>query len=167
LTHDLLVEPLRHEHPVDKFACGEPQLDEFLIRFALTGQQANSSRTYVAINDGAVVGYYTVVASEVAHALSPERPTKGMARHPIPLMLLARLAVHKDYQGRKLGAGLLVDAMKRTLEASKILGIRALAVHAKNEAAERFYLHFGFIPSPVDPRHLYLLLKDVQRIVAR
>jgi GNAT superfamily N-acetyltransferase len=163
----LLVEPLSREHAVERFACGEPQLDEFLIRFALTGQQSNSSRTYVALDGRDVVGYYTLVASEVAHAHSPERLTKGMARHPIPLMLLARLAVHRDHQGKKLGAGLLVDAMSRTLEASKILGIRALAVDAKNEAAENFYLHFGFIPSPVDPRHLYLLLKDVQRVVGR
>ena len=163
----LLVEPLRRDHSVEQFACGEPQLDEFLVRFALTSQQANTSRTYLALSDGIVAGYYTLVASEVAHAHSPERLTKGIARHPIPLMLLARLAVRTDFQGRKLGAALLADAMKRTLEASQILGIRALAVHAKNEAAEKFYLHFGFIPSPVDPRHLYLLLKDVQRIVAR
>lgn len=167
MTPDLLIESLRREHAVEKFACGESALDEFLHRFALSAQQANSSRTYVALKGGAVVGFYTLVASEVAHAHAPERLSKGMARHPIPLMLLARLAVHKDCQGIRLGAGLLADAMKRALEASKILGIRALAVHAKNESAERFYRHFGFTPSPVDPNHLYLLLKDIQRMLPK
>jgi GNAT superfamily N-acetyltransferase len=113
-----------------------------------------------------VIGFYTLVASEVAYASAPLRLSKGQARHPIPLMLLARLAVHRDHQGQRLGAGLLVDAMRRALEASQILGIRALAVHAKNEAAER-YRHFGFEPSPVDPRHLYLLLNDIQRMLPK
>lgn len=167
MIEGLCIEPLRREHAVEHFTCGEAALDEFLGRFALPSQQANASRTYVAVINDAVVGFYTLVASEVAYANAPLRLSKGQARHPIPLMLLARLAVHRNYQGRRLGSGLLADAMKRALEAAQILGIRALAVHAKNEAAEQFYMHFGFSPSPVDPRHLYLLLKDIQRMLAK
>ena len=76
-------------------------------------------------------------------------------------MVLARLAVDPDYQGQGLGAGLLNDAMLRTLAAADIAGIRALAVHAKDDRARGFYTHFGFIPSPTDPLHLFVLLKDL------
>ena len=104
---------------------------------------------------------------EIAHAQAPERLTKGVARHPIPLMLLARLAVHREWQGRKIGAGLLRDAMVRTLQAAEILGIRALAVHAKDDKAVAFYTRFGFIPSPINPWQMYLLLKDIRRLLGR
>jgi GNAT superfamily N-acetyltransferase len=166
LIENLRIEPLRREHAVEHFTCGEAALDDFLSKFALPSQQANASRTYVAVSNATIVGFYTLVASEIAYMNAPPRLSKGQARHPIPLMLLARLAVHRGYQGQRLGSGLLVDAMKRAPEASQILGIRALAVHAKNEAAEKFYQHFGFVPSPADPRHLYLLLKDIQRMLS-
>ncbi len=81
-------------------------------------------------------------------------------------MLLARLAVSTSWQGRKLGAGLLKDAMRRTLQAADIAGVRAFAVHAKDDAARQFYEHFGFAPSPTDPLHLYLLVKDLRRLAA-
>jgi predicted N-acetyltransferase YhbS len=90
--------------------------------------------------------------------------SKGLARHPIPIMLLARLAVSSAWQGRGLGAGLLKDAMRRSLQAADIAGIRAFAVHAKDERARDFYEHVGFIPSPTDPLHLYLLIKDIRQI---
>jgi GNAT superfamily N-acetyltransferase len=164
LTADFRIDPLRRDHAVERFDCGRPELNHFLVRFALQAQQANASRTYVALSGEVVVGYHSLVASEVVHAQAPERVTKGMARHPVPLMLLARLAVHQDFQGQGLGAGLLRDAMQRTLQAADILGIRALAVHAKDEAAAAFYTHFGFVPSPVSERHMFLLLKDIQRM---
>jgi len=81
-------------------------------------------------------------------------------------MLLARLAVHKDWQGKKVGAGLLKDAMLRTMQAADIAGIRAFAVHAKDESARTFYQHFDFLPSPTDPLHLFLLVKDLKRVVS-
>jgi GNAT superfamily N-acetyltransferase len=98
----------------------------------------------------------------VAYADAPERLTKGLARHPVPIMLLARLAVGSAWQSRGIGAGLLKDAMRRTLQAADIGGIRAFTVHAKDAPARRFYEHFGFVVSPTDPLHLFLLMKDLR-----
>ena len=96
----------------------------------------------------------------------PAGLAKGLARHPIPIMLLARLAVSLDWQGRGLGAGLLKDAMRRTLQAADIAGIRAFAVHAKDGNAAAFYQHFDFLPSPTDPLHLFLLIKDLKQVLS-
>ena len=155
MTGRLRIEKLRREHPVDGFASGSADLDRFLTRYALTSQQANASQTYLALDDADVVGFYTLVVGEVAFADAPERVTKGIARHPVPIMLLARLAVASTRQGGGIGAGLLKDAMLRTLQAADIAGIRAFAVHAKNDQARRFYAHMGFMPSPTDPLHLF------------
>jgi GNAT superfamily N-acetyltransferase len=162
VTPSLHIEKLRRTHNVESFTCGQPQLDRFLIRHALQAQQANSSQTYVAVSGNEVVGYYTIVAGEVLHAQAPERVVKGMPRHPIPLLVLARLAVHTKAQGRGVGAGLLLDALGRTLQVAGMIGVRALAVHAKDENAVAFYQHFGFTPSPTDPRHLFMLIKDIR-----
>lgn len=102
----------------------------------------------------------------MAHETAPSRVAKGMARHPIPVMLLARLATDITWQGRGLGAALLADAMRRTLQAAEIAGIRALVVHAKDEKARRFYEHFDFDASPKDPLHLSILIKEIRRQVA-
>ncbi len=109
----------------------------------------------------------SLVVGEVADQDAHQRPTKGLARHAVPIMLLARLAVSSGSQGQGIGAGLLKDAMLRTPQAADIAGIRAVAVHAKDENARRFYEHFGFIPSPTDALHLYLLVKDVKRLGLR
>jgi GNAT superfamily N-acetyltransferase len=90
---------------------------------------------------------------------------KGLARHPIPVMLLARLAVHNSWQGKGLGAAMLLDALRRTMTAADILGIRAVMVHAKDEGARRFYEHFNFDESPIEPLHMFLLLKEVTRLL--
>ncbi|AWN51239.1 GNAT family N-acetyltransferase [Methylobacterium sp. 17Sr1-1] len=156
------IEPLRRDHIVDGFTCGHPALDRFLIRHALQAQAANSARTYVALESAEVVGFHTLIAGEVQHANAPDRIVKGMPRHPIPLLILARLAVHTRLQGKGLGASLLRDALDRALQAIDLIGARALAVHAKDEAAASFYRHFGFVPSPTDPRHLFLLVKDIR-----
>jgi GNAT superfamily N-acetyltransferase len=166
VTDSLRIQKLHRSHGVEQFACGQPELDRFLIRHALQAQRANSSQTYVALTDGEVLGFYTIVAGEVRHADAPERVVKGMPRHPVPLLVLARLAVHTKAQGRGLGAGLLLDALGRTLQVADVIGVRALAVHAKDERAVAFYRHFGFVPSPTDPRHLFMLIKDI-RIAAR
>jgi GNAT superfamily N-acetyltransferase len=157
------IEKLRRDHPVDSFTCGRDELDRFLIRYALGNQQANASQTYIGLHDQEVIGFYSLVVGEVAFGDAPERLTKGLARHPVPVMLLARLAVSTPWQGRKIGSGLLKDAMLRTLQAADIGGIRAFAVHAKDEPAKQFYERFGFVPSPTDPFHLYRLIKDLRR----
>ncbi len=159
----LRIEKLQRTHAVEVFDCGREALNRFLVRYALPNQQAGSSQTYVAVvDDTMLVGYYTLVVGEVRYEDAPERLTKGLARHPVPLMVLARLAVDTSWQGKGLGSGLLKDALKRTLQAADIAGIRAIMVHAKDEEAASFYRHFGFSPSPTDPFHFYLLVKDVK-----
>jgi GNAT superfamily N-acetyltransferase len=103
---------------------------------------------------------------EVSFDGAPDRLSKGLARHPVPLLLLARLGVHLAWQGHGVGQGLLKDAMRRTVQAAEIVGIRALAVHAKNAKARDFYQHFGFIDSPTDPMHLFVLVNDLRRYFA-
>jgi GNAT superfamily N-acetyltransferase len=165
VTDALRIEKLRREHDVDLFDCGQEPLNRFLVRYALQNQQAEASQTYVALADNQVVGFYTLVVSQVEYDDAPRRLGKGLAKHPIPLMLLARLAITTDWQGKGLGAGLLKDAMLRTLQAADIAGIRALAVHAKDDAAKAFSERFDFIASPTDPYHLFLLLKDVRALI--
>ena len=160
------IEKLSRLHAVEAFDCGEPALNRFLTRFAWSSQQANAAQTYVGLADEAIIGFYTLVVGEVSYNDAPERLTKGLARHPVPLMLLARLGVHVAWQGRGLGAGLLKDAMRRTVQAADIAGIRTLAVHAKDDTARVFYQHFNFIDSPTDPLHLFLLVKDLRHCVA-
>lgn len=164
MTEPLRVEKLRRDHAVAGFDCGREELDEFLAKFAWTNQQAGAAQTYVVLVGDAVVGYYSLVVGEVAFEMAPDRLTRGLARHPVPIMLLARMAVGSAWQGRGIGAGLLKDAMRRTLQAADIAGIRAFAVHAKDESARSFYEHFGFLPFPSDPLHLYVLIKDLRRI---
>lgn len=161
---ELRIEKLSRQHAVEDFDCGQEALNRFLIRFALPNQLANASQTYVGLSGDVVIGFYTLVVGEVAYEEAPERLTKGLARHPVPIVLLARLASDRRWQGRGIGAGLLKDAMHRTMQAADIAGIRAFAVHAKDDTARSFYLHFDFIPSPTDPLHLFMLLKDLRRV---
>jgi GNAT superfamily N-acetyltransferase len=162
---DFKVEKLRRDHVLEGFDCGREPLNRFLLRNALQSQQAGGSQTYVALATDRVIGYHTLVVGEVAPVPAPERIKKGLGRHPVPLMLLARLAVCEDWKGRGIGSALLKDALLRTLQAADIAGIRAFAVHAKDDEARDFYRHFGFVPSPSDPLHLFLILKDVRALL--
>lgn len=159
-----VVEKLSRRHAIDDFDCGEDALNRFLIRFAWANQQANASQTYVGLADDTAIGFYTLVVGEVRYDEAPERLTKGLARHPVPIMLLARLAVSRAWQGKGVGAGLLRDAVLRTLQAADIAGIRALAVHAKDDGARAFYRRFDFVESPTDPLHLFALIKDLRSL---
>lgn len=160
------VEKLRFEHDTGLFDCGNDELNRFLKRFALANQQANTAQTYVVTRGNIVAGYYTLTVGSVDHKDAPQRVTKGLARHPVPVMILARLAVDSREQGKGLGKALLKDALLRTLHAADIAGIRTLFVHAKDDKAQAFYEHFNFVPSPIDPHHLFLLLKDLRRLVS-
>ena len=160
------VEKLRRDHAVEDFDCGRSELNQYLTRYAWQNQQAGASLTYLGLVEDAIIGFHTLAAGQVLFEDAPARLTKGLARHPVPIMLLARLAVDRRWQGQGVGQALLKDAMQRTLQAADIAGIRAFAVHAKDEGAKRFYEHFDFVPSPSDPMHLFVLLKDVRRIVA-
>ncbi len=160
----LRIETLRPDHGVEGFDCGTLPLNRFLIAHALQAQRSGASRTFVALNGERIVGYYTMVVGEIAAIDAPDRLKKGMPRHPIPLMVLARLAVARDCQSRGVGIGLVRDAMDRTLLVSEHTGIRALAVQAKDDSAAAYYTHLGFMPSPLDPRQMFLLLKDIARM---
>ena len=157
------IEKLTRSHAVDGFDCGKEPLNQFLVRYALANQQAGSSQTYVGLVAEELIGYYTLAFGAVEHAAAPERIGKGLAKHPIPIMVLARLAVSTNWQRKGVGPGFLKDAVLRTLQASEIAGLRALAVHAKDDEARAFYEHFGFVASPTDPYHLLVLLKDIKK----
>ncbi|MEJ2625684.1 MAG: GNAT family N-acetyltransferase [Pseudolabrys sp.] len=161
------IEKLRRDHDLAGLESGQPQLDIYLKRYALQAQQADGAATYVGLSGSTIVGFYTLVFGDVDHAEVDQRVSKGLARHPIPLMVLARLAVHRSWQGRGVGASLLRDAMMRTSRAADIAGLRAFAAHAKDERAVAFYAHFGFRPSPTDALHMLMLLKDIPRLLRR
>jgi GNAT superfamily N-acetyltransferase len=167
VTPDRRIEKLRRDHAIEGFDCGREELNRYLLRYAWQNQQAGASQTYVGMAGDAIAGFYTLAVGQVTHEEAPERLTKGLARHLIPIMLLARLAVDRHWHGQGAGKALLRDAMERTLQAADIAGIRALAVHAKDEGAVRFYEQFDFVPSPTDPLHLFVLLKDVRRLMRR
>lgn len=113
------------------------------------------------------MGVYSLTVGSVEHEKAPHRVVKGLARYPVPVMILARLAVDKTHQGKGLGRALLKDSLLRTLQASDIVGIRALIVHAKNDATRQWYTKWEFEPSPTDPFHLFLILKDLKAIVGK
>ena len=161
------IERLDAAHDVAPFACGKAPLDRFLKRFALANQKADGARTYVVCRGSTVLAYYSLAAAAVGHADAPHRVGKGLARHPVPVMLLARLAVDRTEQGRGLGKALVRDALLRTAEAADIAGIRALLVHAKDDEAQAWYEALEFEPSPTDPRHLFLLMKDLRAALGR
>ena len=160
------VEKLRADHNIEGFDCGREELNRYLLRYAWANQQAGAAQTYVGLDGDSVVGYHTLAVGQVSREEAPERLSKGLARHPVPIMLLARLAVDQRWKGQGVGKALLKDAMQRTLQAADIAGIRALAVHAKDADARSFYQRFDFIASPTDPMHLFVLLKDVRRIIS-
>ena len=160
------IEKLRQDHAVEAFDCGNQGLNRFLRQHALHSQLSGGSTTYVGLTDQAVIGYFTLAVGSVEHEKAPERVTKGLAHHSIPIMLLARLAVDLHWQKKGVGGGLLKNAMLRTVQAADIAGIRALVVHAKDSPAKRFYEYFNFLPSASDPLHLFIILKDVRTILA-
>lgn len=157
--------PLTAAHDVSNFDCGKQELTEWLRRYALQNQQAGAARVYVVHRSGRVVGYYALAASSVEPEEAPERVKKGLARHPIPVILLARLAVDVSEQGQGLGRALLKDALSRSASAADEIGARAILVHAKDDEAQAFYRHFDFEPSPTDLLHLFLLMKDLRAIL--
>lgn len=162
-----IIEKLRRDHILEHFDCGKEDLTRFLKRQAWHSQQAHSAQTYVLANELIVRGYYSLAAGAVTHDEATERAKKGLARHPIPLILLARLAVDKPLQGKGLGAALLKDALLRAAQAADTIGARALVVHAKADDAKAFYEHFTFESSPTDSYHLLLLMKDLFQLVGK
>lgn len=159
-------ERLRSDHDVSAFDSGAPDLDDWLKRRALQNDASRASRTFVVTAGGRVVGYYALATG----AVSRERATGKVRRNmpePVPVMVLARLAVDREHQGSGLGSALLRDALVRTLRVGEMAGIRAVLLHAVSEDAKGFYLHHGFAESPVDPMTLMITLADIEKARSR
>ena len=158
------IEKLRREHTIEAFDCGHAELKRFLQQHALQNQGNGRAQTYVGLVDSTVVGYCALAVGSAEQEAAPERVKKGLAKHAIPIMLPARLALNRHWQTRGVGAALLKDTVLRTLQAAGMAGIRALVVHAKDDTAIGFYQPFDFIPSPTDPLYLFVLLKGLRQL---
>jgi GNAT superfamily N-acetyltransferase len=161
--------PLAADDQLEGFDCGKPSLTDWLHRYARQAQASGSARTFVVVDKTAarqVVGYYSLAVGQVDTVEVPERIRKGMGQYPIPVILLARLAVDARYHRQGIGAGMLRDAIARAITISEQAGVRALMTHPIDEDAAKFYLEFGFVPSPAGENMLLLLLKDAQRLLA-
>jgi GNAT superfamily N-acetyltransferase len=161
-------EPLRPDHRLAGFDCGKPPLNEFLKLHALGRQKAKLSRTYVVTRGTDVVAYYTLAHVTVRPGDAPKKLGRGMPS-AIPAILLARLAVDLQFQGRGLGRSLFVDAVRRTwavMESEAAPPVRLFVVDAKDEEAKAFYERFDMFPSPHDPLRLFLSYKTLQAVLS-
>ena len=157
-----MPERLSTEHEISEFECGEPALDDWLHRRAMQNQESGASRTYVVCAGKRVVGYYALATGAVAHAGATAKVKRNMP-DPVPVMVLGRLAVDKHFQGKRLGAAMLRDAVLRTMQAAEIVGIRAILVHAISDRARIFYERCGFRSAPVDPMTLMITFDEAKR----
>ncbi|HEY6898455.1 MAG TPA: GNAT family N-acetyltransferase [Rhodocyclaceae bacterium] len=156
-------EKLTAAHSTEGFDSGAPALDDWFRRHALASQRADTTRTFVVCVGKRVAGFYSLAVGAVDCISVAPRIAQGVGRHPLPVMVLARLAVDHRNSGQGIGRGLLKDAILRTVQASEFAGIRALLVHAKDDGVRSFYEKCGFEPSPLDPLQLLLLMKDARK----
>jgi GNAT superfamily N-acetyltransferase len=159
-------EPLAGQHRLEGFGCGKPALNDWLLRHARQAQGSGSAKTFVVADaDERVAGYFSLTVGQVDTLEAPERIRKGMGQYPVPVVILARLAVSQEHQGRGIGVGMLQDAIRRTLVIAEQAGVRAMLTHPIDDEAARFYTRFGFVPSPLREQQLLLLLKDARKVV--
>lgn len=159
-------EPLAVHHRLEGFDCGKPTLNQWLLHHARQAQTSGSARTFVvADEENHVSGYFSLTVGQVDTVEAPERIRQGMGRFPLPVVILARLAVSRKNQRLGFGVGMLQDAIRRTLVIAEQAGIRAILTHPIDEDAARFYTRFGFIASPLRQQQLLLLLKDARKIL--
>lgn len=151
-------------HRLEHFDCGNVSLNIWLQRHARQAQASGSAQTFVIADDKRVAGYYSLTVGQIDTLDAPGRIRKGMGQYPIPVVILARLAVSARYQGQGLGYGMLKNAILRTLAISEQAGVRAMLTHPIDAAAAAFYEKFGFISSPLQEQQLLLLLKDARRL---
>ena len=156
--------PLAAEHELEEFNSGTPPLDEWLKRRARQNEASGASRTYVIAEGRRVVGYYGLAAGSVLHEVATSRVRRNMP-DPVPVALLGRLAVDRQWQGRGLGAALLRDAVLRVVGAAGTIGVRALLVHAISDEAKAFYERWGFRPSATDPMTLMITMEEAQKML--
>ena len=158
-------EPLQPQHQLEAFDCGKPALNDWLHRHARQAQGSGSAKTFVVADAQRVAGYFSLTVGRIDTLEAPERIRKGMQQYPVPVVILARLAVAQQDQGRGIGVGLLQDAIRRTTLIAEHAGVRAMLPHPIDEDAARFYTRFGFVASPLRAQQLLLLLKDARRWV--
>lgn len=158
-------EALATQHRLEGFDCGKPTLNDWLLRHARQAQGSGSAKTFVVSKDDRVAGYFSLTVGQIDALEAPERIRKGMGLYPVPVVILARLAVSQQDQGCGIGFGLLQDAIRRTMLMAEQAGIRALLTHPIDAEAAAFYTRFGFIASPLREEQLLLLLKDARRWV--
>ena len=157
--------PLGAQHRLDGFDCGKPALNDWLLRHARQAKGSGSARTFVVADADRVAGYCSLTVGQIDTLEAPERIRTGMGQYPVPVVILARLAVSTQDQGRGIGFGLLQDAIRRTMLITEQAAIRAMLTHPIDEEAAGFYTRFGFIASPLREQQLLLLLKDARRWV--
>lgn len=157
-------EPLAEAHDCEDFRCGEASLDDWLKRRARANQVSGASRTYVVCQGLRVIGYYALASGSITMESAPGRFRRNMP-NPIPVAILARLAVDRDWQGRGIGRALFRDAAQRVAQAADAIGIRGIVVHAISEEAKNFYLTLGFDASPHEPGTLMVTLSDVRAVL--
>jgi GNAT superfamily N-acetyltransferase len=158
-------EPIGTSHQIGDFNSGVVSLDEWLKRRALANQASGAARTFVVCEADKVAGYYALASGAVLVATAPGRFRRNMP-DPIPVVVLARLAVDRSYQGRSLGRALVRDAARRVVNAAEAIGIRGILVHAISDDAKAFYLALGFEPSPIEPMTLMATLIDIRKSLA-
>lgn len=155
---------LAPQHRLDKFDCADPTLNDWLSRHARQSQASGSAKTFVVTENDCVAGYFSLTVGQIEAVDAPERIRKGMGQYPVPVVILARLAVSQSYQGQGIGVALLIEAVRRALTIAGHAGIRAILMHPISAQAAHFYAKFGFEPSPLQPGQLLLLLKDARRL---
>jgi len=157
---------LNAEHHLDDFDCGKAALNDWLVRYAMQAQSSGSARTCVVVEGTRVVAYFSLAVGQADAMEVPDRIRKGMGRYPIPVVILARLAVSLQDQGKGIGIGMLQEAIRRTIGIADQAGVRALLTHPIDEEASRFYRRFGFESSPIREQQLLLLLKDARKLLS-
>lgn len=158
-------QPIGASHQIGDFDFGVASLDEWLKRRALANQASGAARTFVVCEADKVVAYYALASGAVHVAAAPGRFRRNMP-DPIPVVVLARLAVDRSYQGRSFGRALVRDAARRVVNAAEAIGIRGILVHAISDDAKAFYLALGFEPSPIEPMTLMATLTDIRKSLA-
>ncbi len=151
------------EHELTGFDCGNTELNGWLVDHALASQKADLARTYVALSDTVVAGYVSLTTGSIRPEAAPRRYARGMPRHPIPTILIARLAVDLRHQRQQLGSRLLAEALRRAVLASDTAAARLVVVDAIDDDAAAFYRRWGFIDVPENPRRLFRKISDIRR----
>ncbi|MBS0201528.1 MAG: GNAT family N-acetyltransferase [Planctomycetes bacterium] len=164
---DWIIEPFGKAHDRSAFTCGKPPLDDFIRTRVSQYEKRRLGKTFVAVSEGEkrVIGYYTLAAGAVMFEHLPNEASRKLPKHPVPVILLARLAVDQPVQGKRLGEGLLLDALQRSLDLSDSLGLHAVEVDAVDDSAVAFYVKYGFAPLLDNPKHLYLPLATIEKVL--